>query len=118
MYERGFASRELMQASGKPQKYGFLLLPHFSMLAFSSAIETLHMANWISGKDLYRFCTISPDQGPSRDKTTGQNLPDAKCKEVVSSVGAVTVADYVLSDAPSDLDAVFICGASPAMTQE
>lgn len=118
MYERGFASRELMQASGKPQKYGFLLLPHFSMLAFSSAIETLHMANWISGKDLYRFCTISTDQGSSRDKTTGQTIADVKGREVISSVGAVTVADYVLSDAPSDLDAVFICGASPAIPEE
>lgn len=96
MYKREYASREIMQASGRPLKYGFLLLPHFSMLGFSSAIETLHMANWVSGKELYRFCTISYGS-----------------KEVVSNSGVNSLADYVTSEAPRDLDAVFVCGASP-----
>ena len=97
MYKREFASREIMQPSGKPLKYGFLLLPHYSMLGFSSAIETLHMANWVSGKELYRFCTISYDS-----------------KDVLSSTGVNTLTDHLTNEAPRDLDAVFICGASPA----
>lgn len=96
MYKREFASREIMQPSGKPLKYGFLLLPHFSMLGFSSAIETLHMANWVSNKELYRFCTISYGS-----------------QEIFSNTGVKTVSDYLTSETPRDLDAVFVCGASP-----
>lgn len=95
MFNTEFASREIMQASKKAQKYGFLLMPSFSMLAFSSAIETIHMANWVSGKDLYQFCTI------------GQ-----KTKEVLSNSGVATTADFLTDDVPKDLDAIFVCGAS------
>nr|WP_223294988.1 GlxA family transcriptional regulator [Marinomonas mediterranea] len=91
-----YASREIMKVGQKPQKYGFLLLPEFSMLAFSSAIETLYMANWVSGKELYRFCTI------------GKNT-----KDVLSNSGTLSVAQYLANDAPNDLDAVFVCGSSP-----
>ncbi len=97
LYNTQFASREIMQASKKVQKYGFLLMPSFSMLAFSSAIETIHMANWVSGKDLYQFCTL------------GKNT-----KVVLSNSGVATTTEYTLDDAPKDLDALFICGASTA----
>lgn len=95
MYNTEFASREIMHPSKKTQKYGFLLMPSFSMLSFSSAIETIHMANWVSGKELYQFCTV------------GQ-----KTKVVLSNSGVATTADYLLEDVPKDLDAIFICGAS------
>ncbi|CUB04790.1 GlxA family transcriptional regulator [Marinomonas fungiae] len=95
MYNTEFASREIMHPSKKVQKYGFLLMPSFSMLAFSSAIETIHMANWVSGKDLYQFCTIGK-----------------KTKVVLSNSGVATTTDYMLEDVPKDLDAIFICGAS------
>ncbi|REG82866.1 AraC family transcriptional regulator with amidase-like domain [Marinomonas pollencensis] len=101
MYKSEFASREIMQASKKPQKYGFLLLPHYSMLGFSSAIETLHMANWVTGKELYRFCTIG--HGVS---------------EIASNTGVTTHTDYTTVDAPKDLDAIFVCGASPVTQNE
>ena len=101
MYKTEFASREIMQASKKPLKYGFLLLPHYSMLGFSSAIETLHMANWVTGKELYSFCTISHEE-----------------KQIPSNTGVTTVSDYLTSDAPSDLDAIFVCGASPVIKNE
>ncbi|WOD06406.1 hypothetical protein [Marinomonas sp. GJ51-6] len=55
MYKSEFASREIMQASKESLKYGFLLLPNYSMLGFSSAIETLHMANWVTGKEALLF---------------------------------------------------------------
>lgn len=101
MYKSEFASREIMQASKKPLKYGFLLLPHYSMLGFSSAIETLHMANWVTGKELYRFCTIGHET-----------------KEILSNTGVTTHTDYLTIDAPKDLDAIFICGASPVTQNE
>lgn len=101
MYKSEFASREIMQASKKPLKYGFLLLPNYSMLGFSSAIETLHMANWVTGKELYSFCTISYGE-----------------REMPSNTGVVTVSDYLTCDAPNDLDAIFVCGASPVSKNE
>lgn len=78
-----------------PRRYGFLLLPNFSLIAFSSAIEPLRMANWITGDTLYETCLISHD---------GQ--------AVASSFGVQTLVDHSLSQLPP-LDAVFVCGASP-----
>ena len=101
MHKSEFASREIMQASKKPLKYGFLLLHNYSMLGFSSAIETLHMANWTTGKELYSFCTISHGK-----------------HEISSNTGVTTVSDYLTSDAPRDLDAIFVCGASPVSKNE
>lgn len=128
MYNNGFSSTEFMQSTGKPLKYGFVLLPQYSMLAFSSAIETLHMANWISNKELYHFSTISAEYDHEQQKTShfgakhnpkwcSQDM-DLSKKKVISGAGAMVMADYSLSDAPTDLDAIFICGASPAMPEE
>jgi len=40
---------------------GFLLQPHFTMLALSSAIAPLRMANQLSGETLYRWKILSED---------------------------------------------------------
>mgnify|MGYP003648416817 CR=1 FL=1 len=42
----------------------FLLLPKLSMLAFSSAIEPLRIANQLTGQELYRWQMISDDGAP------------------------------------------------------
>lgn len=47
--------------SGEPEVFGFLLLPSFSMMAFSSAIEPLRAANTIAGQELYRWLLLSVD---------------------------------------------------------
>jgi len=44
-----------------PVRIGFYLVPQFSMLAFSSALEPLRMANQLSGKKLYDWTLISSD---------------------------------------------------------
>ena len=44
----------------------FLMLPKLSMLAFSSAIEPLRIANQLTGQELYRWQTITEDGGPVR----------------------------------------------------
>ncbi|TBR44378.1 GlxA family transcriptional regulator [Marinomonas agarivorans] len=117
-----------MHTTGKPLKYGFVLLPQYSMLAFSSAIETLHMANWISNSELYRFCTISAEDfsysqkashlgAKHNPKQCAQDI-DLSKKKVISGAGAIVMTDHVLADAPTDLDAIFICGASPAIPEE
>ncbi len=47
----------------EPQTFGFLLLPEFSMLAFTSAVEPLRSANRLSGRSLYAWRLISRDGG-------------------------------------------------------
>ena len=47
-------------------RIGFLLLPNFTMMAFTSAVEPLRMANWLSGHDLFKWSVISLDgQAPT-----------------------------------------------------
>ncbi|MGB1237225.1 MAG: GlxA family transcriptional regulator [Pseudomonadales bacterium] len=76
-------------------RYGFLMLPNFSLIAFSSAIEPLRMANWISGQNCYTTALISHDGNP-----------------VTSSSGVQLTVDHSLDELPY-FDAVFVCGASP-----
>lgn len=82
-------------SSNKELRYGFLLLPNFSLIAFSSAIEPLRMANWISGQHCYSTSVISHDGKP-----------------VTSSCGVQIQVDHSLKELPF-FDAVFVCGASP-----
>lgn len=87
--------REIETKSNRELRYGFLLLPNFSLIAFSSAIEPLRMANWIGEKQCYSTALISHDG-----------------KAVVSSSGVPIQVDHSLKELPH-FDAVFICGASP-----
>lgn len=45
---------------------GFLLVPDFSMIAFTSAVEPLRLANYLSGRELYRWTLISAKGGSER----------------------------------------------------
>ena len=47
-----------------PQHIAFLLVPNFSMIAFTSAVEPLRLANRASGKELYRWHLFSTDGKP------------------------------------------------------
>lgn len=49
-----------------PQRYGFLLLPGFSMLALSGALEVLAAANALLGEDAYLPSMLSLDGMPVR----------------------------------------------------
>jgi AraC family transcriptional regulator, glycine betaine-responsive activator len=48
----------------EPLDVSFVLLPKFTMLAFSSAIEPLRMANQLTQKVLFRWQVLSEDGGP------------------------------------------------------
>ena len=54
----GFAPREL------PQKIGLVLVPRFSMIAFTAAVEPLRLANRSHGQELYSWRVYSSDGGP------------------------------------------------------
>jgi transcriptional regulator GlxA family with amidase domain len=47
-----------------PQRVAFLLVPSFSMIAFTSAVEPLRLANRASGRELYRWHLFSSDGKP------------------------------------------------------
>lgn len=62
---------------------GFLFVPQFSMIAFTSAIEPLRLANRVSGKKLYEWRLFSVDGGPVQasnnvEITVGGAYPDAR----------------------------------------
>ena len=78
--------------STKPTHLGFLMLPEYSMIAFTSAIEPLRMANRLSGNALYEWSVITTDGEP-----------------VKSSSELTVLADTALHNA-LPLDMLFICG--------
>lgn len=60
---------------------GLLLLPDFSQLGHAAATEPLFVANWLSGRTLYRWQTLSLD-GKAVRSSSGQKLPvDAGIRE-------------------------------------
>ncbi|MEE8270783.1 MAG: GlxA family transcriptional regulator [Alphaproteobacteria bacterium] len=50
----------------RPEMLGFLLIPNFSMIAFTSAVEPLRLANREAGSELYGWPVVSKDGGPVR----------------------------------------------------
>ncbi len=57
---RGAASLRV-DYDGPPRDYHFLLLPRLTLLAFTSAIEPLRVANQVAGKELYRWFISTVD---------------------------------------------------------
>ncbi len=73
-------------------RIGFYLMPQFTLIAFSSAVEVLRMANQLSGQTLYRWTLCSSDGKP-----------------VTSSNGIVLNAEHA-AQTRERYDAVFVCG--------
>ncbi len=78
-----------------PNRFGFLLIEDFTLISMSSAIETLRMANRLSGEDVYAWKTISE---------TGEG--------VCASDGLCISADRGIDDPDvlRDIDAIIVCG--------
>jgi len=49
-----------------PQRFAFVLLPNFSMIAFASAVEPLRIANRMADRMLYDWQIVSKDGGQVR----------------------------------------------------
>lgn len=75
-----------------PQSIGFLLLEDFTLISLASAVEPLRMANQLSGRELYRWFTLSKDGEP-----------------VYASDGLKITPDASIEAAPT-LDSVIVCG--------
>lgn len=86
------SSGDGLPGGGPVRHFAFLLLPDFSMIALSSAIEPLRMANRLRGVPCYRWTLMSVD-----------GLP------VCASNGIEFRPDAALGAAP-DVDVLFVCG--------
>lgn len=75
----------------KPFCFAFLLVPNYSMIAVSAAIEPLRMANQIANETLYEWHVINFDN-----------------EDVVSSNGLTIQPDFTLENLPH-IDALFVC---------
>ncbi len=78
------------RSSTTTERIGFLLLPHFSMMAFFSAVEPLRIANRISGRPLYDWTLISEDGGPVT-ASNGMTLLADQSIEAVHHLPALAV---------------------------
>ncbi|MCB9960054.1 MAG: GlxA family transcriptional regulator [Rhodospirillaceae bacterium] len=65
-----------------PQEFCYVLLRHFSMLAFTGAIEPLRAANSVSGLDFYRWRLASIDGQPVTASNGIPLVPDCALDEV------------------------------------
>jgi len=73
-------------------KVGFLMVPNFSMIAFSAAIEPLRVANRMSGETLFEWVIASPTDDP-----------------ISASNGVRVDVDNKLADL-TECRLVFVCG--------
>lgn len=74
-----------------PQDIAFLLVPHFSMMAFTSSVEPLRAANRQSGQELYRWRTYTSDGQP------------------VAASNDVVIEPYGSVQDKLKVDALFVC---------
>lgn len=99
IYDMKLPSRdETLSTEAQPAKrIGFLLVPGFALMAYSSAIEPFRAANHFSGRTLYSWKHISPNGRPVPASNGVHILPEHK------------VGDQIT------LDMVFVCaGGNPA----
>jgi len=73
---------------------GFLLIPGFSLMSYSAAVEPLRAANVLAGKSLYQWFHVTPDDNPA-----------------AASNGAAIVPDCKLGSRHPDLDLMIVCAA-------
>ncbi|MBP7242521.1 GlxA family transcriptional regulator [Amaricoccus sp.] len=85
-------------AEAPPEKFVFLLLDRFTLIAFACAIEPLRLANRIAGRPLYEWRVVSETGAP-----------------VASSSGVPVVADAGLVEIGRDAT-VIVCGGTGIKT--
>ena len=79
-----------------PEQIGFLLLDRFSMMAFTSAVEPLRIANRAAGLELYRWQIASVDGVPARASNGLALVAD----RALSSLGGISALVVVASFEP------------------
>lgn len=88
--------------------FGFLTLPNFSMIAFSSAVEVLRMANYVARADHYSWSIYSLDGAPVRASNgiavrPTRPLDPERPPDVMIVCGGIRIRDVVDDDARATL---------------
>lgn len=81
------------------QRFGFLLLPNFSLIALSSAVDPLRLANMALGRRVFDYVTLGVTAEP-----------------VLSSDGIRVLPDQVMGESDR-FDTVFVIGPNPIPKQ-
>ncbi len=82
------------KALSKPENFGFLLIPDYSMIAFTLAIEPLRMANRAAGSELYRWGVYTVDGLAERASNGLEITPDDSIENL------------------DDVSILFVCGGA------
>ncbi len=90
--ERTSSERYYQRVELPKSKFAFLTLPRYSMIALSSAVETLRMANMVTGQAVYDWTLVSLDGQPTPASNGLQMTPTIALQQL----GAV--------------DILFVCG--------
>ncbi|TBU99891.1 AraC family transcriptional regulator [Stutzerimonas kirkiae] len=73
---------KVLSQNAASQSVGFLLLDNFTLISLASAVEPLRMGNQLSGRELYRWYTISVD-GAAVQASDGLKItPDCSIAQV------------------------------------
>lgn len=72
-----------------PQRIGFVVVPRFSMIALTSAVEPLRIANRLSGRELYQWPLFSMDGQPV---TASNGMPLTPIGELERATDLSTIA--------------------------
>lgn len=76
------AVAHLETAWAEPQTFYFVLLPKVTMLAVNAAIEVLRIANQLTGKELYRWYTATPDGNAVQGSNLMRLAPDLALADI------------------------------------
>ncbi|MEO1264375.1 MAG: GlxA family transcriptional regulator [Pseudomonadota bacterium] len=79
----------------RPQVYGFFLVPKFSLMAMTSALEPLRLANRAAGRELYSYILYSIDGAPVESSAGVAVAADASFRDAEQLDAAVTVSGMV-----------------------
>ncbi|MEW9921898.1 GlxA family transcriptional regulator [Marimonas sp. MJW-29] len=86
------SATRIPQETDKPRRFVFVLLDQFSLLCFATAIDSLRIANRMSGRKLYAWTTMAEGG-----------------KTVACSAGVLFQADHDLDELSRD-DTIMVCG--------
>lgn len=86
----------------KTRHFAFLLLPKFTLLAFSSAVDPLRIANQLAQKPLYRWEVLSEDGGPVQSSSGIEVTADRSFDELDRSTQVFVCSGNQGQSAASD----------------
>src|SRR4051812_24577930 len=81
-------------APNQPREIGILLLPSFAHLALGAVVEPLFIANWLTGRALYRWRTLSLDGKPVRTSSEFSVPADASIADTAEFDALYVLASF------------------------